>query len=149
MSFSYKLAEGLPGDRDKVRFLVGDTDEDNHVLEDEEIDFLLSEEPNIYFAAAQAANSIMTKLQGAYWEDQKVGETRLRARRISELKIKEDQLRARGAMHQEPSIGGVYKSEREQLLSNSNILRNDFFRGMHDYPGTTRRSRPEGYLGYY
>jgi len=142
MTFSYKLAEGLPGDRDKVRFLSGDTNKDDHVLEDEEIDFILTQEPNIWFAAAMAVNQMVLKLQAGIWEEQKVGETRLRARRISDLKVKEDQLRARGAMHQQPSIGGVYKSERDALLSNSNILRGDFFRGMHDYPGTTRRSRP-------
>ena len=142
MSFSYQLAEGLPGERDQVRFMVGDTTEDGHDLEDEEVDFILSQEPNIYWAAATAANAIITKLQGAYWEDQKVGETRLRARRISELKILADQLRARGGTHQEPSVGGVYRDERRQLLLNTNILRNDFFRGMHDYPGTSRRSSP-------
>lgn len=147
MSFTYLLNEGLPNDRDKVRFYTGDTIEDGRSLEDEEIDMVLTEEPNLYWAAASCVNAIISKLQGAYWEDQKVGETRLRAKRINELKILADQLRARGGNHQEPSIGGVYKDEQEAMLSNTNILQGDFYRGMTDYPGTTKRSRPS--LDFY
>jgi len=142
MSFSYLLNEGLPDDRDKVRFYIGDTIEEDHEIEDEEIDMVLSEEENLYWTAASVVNALIAKLQSAYWEDQKVGETRLRAKRISELKILADQLRARGGSHQEPSAGGIYKSDKESMLSNTNILQGDFSRGMHDYPGTTNKSRP-------
>ena len=142
MSFSYLLNEGLPNDRDKVRFYIGDTVEEGYAINDEEIDMVLAEEANLYWASASIVNALIAKLQGAYWEDQKVGETRLRAKRVSELKILADQLRARGGNHQEPSAGGVYKSDKDRMLANTDILQGDFWRGMHDFPGTTNKSRP-------
>ena len=142
MTFSYKLKEGLPNERDHVRLLVGDKDSANFLMHDEEIDFFLSQEPNIYWAAAAVANTMITELAGAYLEDQKVGETRIRAKRINELKLLIDQWRARGATHQLPSAGGIYLSDQQAMDANANLLSNDFFRGMDDYPGTTKKSRP-------
>ena len=142
MSFSYLLSEGLPNERDKVRLLVSDTDSENFLMEDEEIDFFISEEPNKYFAAASTANTMIMRLEGAFFEDQKVGETRLRTKRINELKLLIDQWRARGATHQLPSAGGIFESDKEAMDDNTNILKSDFERGMSDYPGTTRRSQP-------
>ena len=142
MSFSYRLHEGLPSDRDEVRFLLGDTDEGNFNLHDEEIDFLLSEEPNKYFAAAAGAEATARKLQAGFFEDQKVGETRLRTKRINELIALSNQLRSRGATHQLPFSGGISKASIEKQLNNTDTKRGDFFTGMNDYPGTTKRSRP-------
>ncbi len=142
MSFSYLLAEGLPNERDKVRLLVGDTDVDNFLMHDEELDFYLSEEPNKYWAAAATANGMIMRLQGGFFEDQKVGETRLRTKRINELKILIDQWRARGATHQLPSAGGIFVADEEASDQNEALLHNDFSRGMDDYPGTTRKSKP-------
>ena len=139
--FTYNLAEGLITERDEVRLLIGDTVEEEHNLEDEEIDFFLREECNKYFAAAAAANALMQKLAGGYFEDQKVGETRLRTKRINELKILVDQLRQRGMAKQLPSSGGLFKSETDAMLSTNDIRDGDFFRGMHDMPATTKRSR--------
>jgi hypothetical protein len=142
MSFSYKLAEGLPDERDQVRLLVSDTDSENFLMDDEEIDFFLSQEPNIYWSAATVANTMIIRLGAGFLEDQKVGETRIRAKRINELKLLIDQWRARGAAHQLPSAGGIFLNEQQAMDLNSNILKSDFFRGMSDYPGTTRKSRP-------
>lgn len=142
MTFSYKLAEGLPNERDQIRLLVSDTDGTNYLMEDEEIDFYLGQEPNIYWAAAAVANTMIMRLQGGFLEDQKVGETRIRTKRINELKILLDQWRARGAMHQLPSAGGIYKSDQIAMDQDDSLLQNDFSRGMNDYPGTTKKSRP-------
>lgn len=142
MSFSYLLAEGLPNERDKVRLLVGDTDKENFLMHDEEVDFFISEEPNKYWAAAATANGMIMRLEGGFFEDQKVGETRLRTKRINELKILIDQWRARGAAHMLPSAGGIFRDDAEAMDSDTNILKGDFERGKHDYPGTTRRSKP-------
>ena len=144
MSFSYKLAEGLPDERDQVRLIVSDADRTNFLMHDEEIDFFLGQEPNIYWTAAAVANTMITRLSGAFLEDQKVGETRIRAKRINELKLLIDQWRARGAAHQLPSAGGIFRDEQRALDQNENILANDFFRGMNDFPGTTRKSNPSG-----
>ncbi len=144
MSFSYLLAEGLPNERDKVRLLVSDTDPDTFLMHDEEIDFFISEEPNKYWAAAATANGMVMRLEGGFFEDQKVGETRLRTKRINELKILIDQWRARGAAHMLPSAGGIFVADQEASDKDSTLLHNDFFRGKHDYPGTTRKSDPPG-----
>ncbi len=142
MSFSYLLAEGLPNERDKVRLLVSDTDKEDFLMHDEEIDFYISEEPNKYWAAAAVANGMVMRLQGAFFEDEKVGETRLRTKRINELKILIDQWRARGAAHMLPSAGGIFRDDKRAMDANENILKGDFDRGMNDYPATTRASKP-------
>jgi hypothetical protein len=62
----------LTTDRDKVRFLIGDTDENEPLLQDEEIDFLLSENTDIYLAASSAAESISAKF--ARQSDKSIGD---------------------------------------------------------------------------
>ena len=158
MTFSYKLKEGLPDERDQVRLLVSDVDPTNFLMHDEEIDFFLSQEPNIYWTAAAVANSMIVRLDAAFFEDQKVGETRLRSKRINELKLLVAQWRARGgpynagqvhkrrargSAHQLPSAGGIFVADQEASDQNEGLLHNDFFRGMDDYPGTTRKSKPK------
>lgn len=53
----------LPTDKDKVRFLVGDTDDRDAVIEDGEIAFLLSEHSNVYSAAAACCRAIAARLR--------------------------------------------------------------------------------------
>lgn len=49
-------------DRDKVRFLIGDTDTTNQLVTDEEINWMLSEANNApYMAAANLCASLATK----------------------------------------------------------------------------------------
>jgi hypothetical protein len=50
-----KYDPNLGTDRDKVRFLVGDTDDDNIMLSDSEIAYLLSLEGNDVFGTASRA----------------------------------------------------------------------------------------------
>lgn len=142
MSFSYLADEGLPHDRDRIRLYIGDANETTHKLEDEEIDVFLEEEPNRWWAAAASAEALYMRLEAGYFEDQKVGETRLRAKRVDELKKLVDRLRARGAAHQLPSAGGIFQDETDAMLANTNIRKGDFSQGMDDYPGTTNRSAP-------
>lgn len=142
MSFSYLADEGLPNDRDRIRLYIGDSNEATHKLEDEEIDVFLEEEPNRWWAAAAAAEALYMRLEAGYFEDQKVGETRLRAKRVDELKKLVDRLRARGATHQLPSAGGIFQDETDTMLANENIRKGDFSQGMNDYPGTTNKSQP-------
>lgn len=52
----------LSTERDKVRFLVGDTDNDNLMLSDDEVTFALTEAAaNIYSAAASLCKSIAAR----------------------------------------------------------------------------------------
>jgi hypothetical protein len=60
MAWTYS---GDPGSspRDQVRFLIGDTDPLVPMLTDEEIDWLVTTSSSVYFAAAQAAESVAAK----------------------------------------------------------------------------------------
>jgi hypothetical protein len=138
MSFSYDLSSDLG----RIRLFLGDTDDEDYFLEDEEITVFLEEEPNKYWAAASAAEAIIMKLRGSFVDDEKVGETRVRSKRINELKILADRLRARGGTHMLPSAGGIFQNEVDIALANKNIRKGDFFKGMNDYPGTTDKSNP-------
>jgi len=54
--------DNLSTDRDKVRFLIGDTDDDNQMLSDNEIAFLLTQEnSNLLLASASACEAIAAK----------------------------------------------------------------------------------------
>jgi len=54
--------DNLSTDRDKVRFLVGDTDDDNQMLSDNEITFLLTQEGDSFLlAAASGCEAIAAK----------------------------------------------------------------------------------------
>lgn len=54
--------EKLPDDRNKVRFLIGDTDNADLILRDEEVTYCLSvENDDIFFAAARACETIAAR----------------------------------------------------------------------------------------
>ena len=54
--------ETLPTDRDKVRFLIGDTDNDTLMLSDTEVEFALSENSdNLYAAGSSLCKSIAAR----------------------------------------------------------------------------------------
>lgn len=140
MSATYALP--LSTNIHRVRLLIGDTDTSNANIEDEEIAFFLEEEANIYMAGAAAAVSIARKLQAGLFEDRKVGETRLRTKRVTELLALAEDLRNRGRNYQLPSAM-IYDSDKQEILDNDSLLPGSIEKGMHDYPGATESSRPE------
>lgn len=61
--------------RDKVRFLIGDTDSTNELLQDAEITFLFNEwNSNAYLAAAHACDSLAAKFAGKADNSKSVGD---------------------------------------------------------------------------
>ena len=52
----------LPGDKDKVRLLIGDTDHTLEFLSDVEIEFFVTEEPTLRMAGSRAALAIAARL---------------------------------------------------------------------------------------
>jgi len=60
MAWSYD--DTLSTDRDKVRFLVGDTDTNRQLLSNSEIDFLVTENPDYRQAAVNSCDAIIAKL---------------------------------------------------------------------------------------
>lgn len=141
MSFSYNVEAGLPTDLDKVRRLIGDVTEENHLFHDEELLFFIGQEPNIYWAAASAALSKARELQQGGLEDEKVGETRIRYKRVDELLKLAQDLRSQRSTHMLPSAL-IYSADRDAILNNTGLLKGAVEVGMHDYPGTTSRSNP-------
>lgn len=130
MSFTYDLA--LTSNIHKVRLLLGDTDIDDIGMQDEEITFFLAEESTIYQAAAAAAVAWARRLQAGIFDDQKVGETRIRTKRVSELLSLAEDLRRRGRTNQLPSAL-ITVADKEAILQDNGLLRGSIERGMHDW----------------
>ncbi len=126
----------LGKDKDKVRFLIGDSDTGDLILQDEEIEWLLDTEHNIYMAAGEAADKAASKLRRLGIQDLKVGETRIRYDRSLEIREKVSRLRDRGRAHQLVDAGGVFLSDRTDMEGDSSLIQPGIKRGMTDYPGS-------------
>lgn len=74
MSWTYS-GDPATNDKDKVRFLIGDTDQTDQLLQDEEITYLLSETPNVLLVASRAAKAIAAKFSRQ--ADKAVGDLRI------------------------------------------------------------------------
>lgn len=74
MAFTYG-GDPSANNRDKVRFLIGDTDSTNPLLQDAEILFLFNEwNSNAYIAAAHACDSLAAKFAGKADNSKSVGD---------------------------------------------------------------------------
>lgn len=60
MAWSYD--ESLAADKDRVRWLIGDTQDSDPLVQDEEIDFALFANSNVYGAAAIACRAVAARL---------------------------------------------------------------------------------------
>lgn len=143
MTWTYS-GDPSASNRDAVRFLIGDTVDTSPLLSDEEIAWLLTQHGNIYFAAAGAAEvaasgfsnaagygAVKTKTVGSlsisYAEDEA---------RAKEFRTLSKSLKVRGALSGGiiAYSGGISKSDKEALLSDTDWDRPWFSRGMHDNP---------------
>ncbi len=120
-----------------VRFLIGDINTDRQLTGDEAIFAVMSTEPNVYYAAARVLLAVVQDVLAGGIEDQKVGETRMRIKRASEMVDLAEDLRRRGGTHMIPSAGGIYLADRELLQENAAVLQSAISRGMHDIKSTT------------
>ncbi len=120
-----------------VRFLTGDVASARELTTDEAIFACLATEPNVYWAAARVLLGIVQDVLAGGVEDQKVGETRLRIKRVSELREIANDLRTRGSTHMLPSAGGIKLADREAIEEDDTVLQAAITRGMHDIKSTT------------
>ena len=116
-----------------VRVMAGDADTNRQLISDEAIHFFLSTEPNVYYAAARTVMSIIQDVASGGMEDQKVGETRIRMQRITELKVLVQDLRMRGSAHMLPSAGGIYTADREATEARTDLEKPFFKRNQFDF----------------
>jgi hypothetical protein len=126
----------LPTDKDKVRWLLGDTSDAaaTEYAKDEEIQWALSEEQNVYMAAAAVAMSIYRKERIGGVQELTVGETRIKYDRAVEFRALADDLRARGSAYKEPTAGGISEADEDTYEDDSDLIQPAFGIGMHDNP---------------
>ena len=119
MAWSYDT--GFATDKDKIRFLIGDTDTNDQLLSNEEITAQLVLEPRLYYAAATCANAIEARYS-RFGDADVAYAFRQLARR----------LRERAQIQVEPYFGGISISDKESVAEDTDRPENYFEVGMFD-----------------
>lgn len=126
-------------EKDKVRFLVGDTCPEDPLVQDEEIEYALSEFPRVTLAAALVCRSLASRYSRMV--SSKVGDISVSGGdKIAEAYKKRaeefdpDDLTA-GRELVLPSFGGLTHSGKETLNEDTDAVQPSFQRGMNDIPG--------------
>jgi hypothetical protein len=134
MAFTY--VDPSSGDRDKVRFLIGDTDANDPILQDGEITFLLSTWGNIYKAAAYAAEAIAGRYAHKTNYSRSIGDLSISesyATSAAEFRELAKSLKAQEVDFFPPSV----KVNASAIIATADKLvqtyKTDFYTGMHDY----------------
>ncbi len=123
-------------DRDKVRFLIGDTDNDFPMLEDGEISYLLTEEGNnVLMAASRCCLAIASEFArdvnyrfSTMWQDSTDA--------YNHYIQLSDMLRKEGTTQTELSVSFLMSNEMQRRVDNDKV--EIFFYGMHDNPETSQ-----------
>ncbi len=117
--------------RDKVRFLIGDTDTDNQLLQDAEITFLFNEwNSNAYLAAAHACDSLAAKFAGKADNSKSVGDLSI----STQFGQQADRYRSLGAQLLAQSAQITPPSPTVYVDDESNVFGKQMFSiGMEDY----------------
>lgn len=123
----------VPTDRDKVRFLIGDTDNDNLMLSDDEVAFTLSENADdLYLTAASLCKSIAARFArdvnyrfSTLWQDS--GDAY-------------EHYMALAKRYEEEALSGGGSLEVVFTMSGSRCTQypEEFWYGMHDNPQTLK-----------
>lgn len=132
--------------KDEVRFLMQDTDDADHLVEDEEIDYLLSAYGSPLLAAANGLQTLGNRY--ARQVTKAVGDLRI------ELSERAAQFReaAAGLFQQAggsavnvpgvaPWVGGLSIQEKTDADADEDLVRSDFWIGMHDNDVDDQRGR--------
>jgi hypothetical protein len=137
-------------DRDKVRFLTGDTCESDKLLQDEEIAYALSRFSKHELAAALCLRSLAARYSRMV--SVKVGDVSVgRAtdsiadaymKRVKELDPFDLTVATEFA---KPRFGGLSISEKESLNDDSDAVQPSFSRGMNDIPDGPGDGFPDDY----
>lgn len=129
----------LTNDRDKIRFLVGDTDDTDEMLEDETYDGILSTASNLGMAASVAARAIAAKFaRETDYRASRVGESRSQLYRhylslASQLARTPDPF-ARTRALPRILVGGASAADDAVLDADGDLTPAQFDVGMFDHP---------------
>jgi Rod binding domain-containing protein len=129
MAWTYDAA--LATDKDRVRFLCGDTDGADPQAHDEEIAFALSSEGGLYGAAAAVCEHLAARY--ARQAAKSAGEFQIALnQKHQQFLSTARQLRSRAASHAVPTAGGLSVSAKQALDANPDRTAPSFWRGMHE-----------------
>lgn len=134
MSWSYT---GNPKDSDKdaVRFLIGDTDPETCLVQDEEIEWQLCETPEVRVASAFILDALAAKF--SQQTDKKVGDlSESSSKKAAAFRARA--LDIRKSCPAEMFVGGLSKSAKGDLLTDSDRVQPLFTVGDDDHPGADR-----------
>lgn len=129
MTWSYNFP--LTANKDKVRFLIGDTDTNDHHVEDEEINYALESEGGVKPAAALICWSQAAKY--AKQADKEVDDLRIYYSQKSEAfrELAEQftsQSSAAAALTVIPSAGGISKTQKQAMEDDTDRVEPAFTR---------------------
>lgn len=110
-------------DRDKVRFLVGDTDEADPQLTDSEIDACLAEGGSPYRAASLAAGALAARFTRQV--SKSIGQISIQAaERAKSYTVLALSLRKRGPSRAAlPRVGGIRYSDRYTNMADADLIK--------------------------
>jgi len=134
MAFTY--VDPTSGNRDKIRFLIGDTDSTNFHLHDAEVTYLFDTWGNIYAAAAYAAEIIAAKYAHKTNYSRSIGDLSI-SESYAESSARFREL-AKSLKAQELDIyPPATKINASAIIATADKLvttyKTDFYTGMHDY----------------
>ena len=131
MKFSYS-GDPRNSDKDKVRFLVGDTSATSPLLQDPEINYLLETEGTALSAAVAAAIGIAAKF--ARLMDESVGDVSKSYSQRHEhyLKLATSLRQRRAEKSVCPFAGGISESDNQITETDPDSIKPSFTRDLHD-----------------
>jgi hypothetical protein len=140
VSFSFNIA--LTTDRDRVRFILGDTEATDVLLDDETIDANLTTEGSLRTAAIACCRGILAKLAREVSTAVPPLTVQLQ-QRFEHYQMLLHDLRSRQLVA--PYAGGLTVTDKQLREQDTDRVPPDFTRGQFDYPPTT--SPPAGSSG--
>lgn len=138
MPLTYTYSGPSSGDKDHVRFLIGDYF-DPWYLADEEITHVLSQEANVYMAAAACCTRILAMI--ARRPNKSVGGMTVNYESVTrQYRDIQKDLQKRGLAHQTVEAGGISLSDKTVLDQDTDWPQPDFKRGQFDRDDVSRNS---------
>lgn len=119
-------------DRDKVRFLIGDTVSEDPQLDDGEVAFLLTQYGSVQAAALAACRALIAKYSRLC--DKWVGDLKILAsqKQLHYTRLLESLVTTSGNLAAIPSAGGISVGQKESYESDTDRVAPAFRRGQDD-----------------
>ena len=141
MTWTY--IDTLATNRDRIRFLIGDTDTNNQLLSDDEIVWVVTQEENVYGAAATACRAIAGKLAREISRSSEGFSKSLSDQYRHYTELAETLDAKRGMTYAIPSFPAGSIDSKDALVEDTDIPRYDFKRGMNDIELPKRNQETE------